>query len=622
MQHLRQSTASQEISLGQFLDSADGNTEEGGLTIANTDIKIRKHGGTTLINKTSGGATVISNGVYQAVLDATDTDTAGMLEIYVHVAGALAVKSVYMVLTATAFDALYTGTYNNFDAANDDVAVVTLVGTTTTNTDMVGTDGALTDKAGFSLSATGLDLIASTATGMVNLAIAVWDRVLTGGTHNINNSAGRRLRQLSGPILSAGTLDAATASTVDLETGVASTVNDFHLHDRIIITAGTGVGQSRIITSYVGTGSVAGVAPNWVTTPDNTSEYEVFPGSVHTETQKNGYTNSSIHIASSGVSGTVPYNNGIEDNPLDDGTLSDAVALDAVLGYNHYTLGKGATITLASSYTSHIFNGIGGVIALNGQSTSFCSFNNCVVSGIQTGAGRTFWEDARLNGPSTITDAAMFNCSINGTITLSDTGDYSLNQCVATNAAIAPVFDFGAVGNQELNLQGWNGPVSLSNVGNTGTDSVIITGSGEVTINSSCTGGTIKIIGDFIVTDNSAGSTVTYDDNTSNIVLTLADTNELQSDDVPGLIAALPDAAEVNAEMVDVMETDTHTEPAAVVGATASLKDAIMWNKTLGRNKMTQTATTTLLRNDADSGTISTSTVSDDTTTFIKGKHT
>ena len=144
MQHLRQSTASQEISLGPFLDTIDGDTEEDGLTIANTDIKIRKHGGTTLINKNSGGATVISQGIYQTTLDATDTDTAGQLEIYVHVTGALYVKSTYMVLTATAFDALYTGTFNNFDSATDTVANVTTVATTTTNSDMRGTDSAAT----------------------------------------------------------------------------------------------------------------------------------------------------------------------------------------------------------------------------------------------------------------------------------------------------------------------------------------------------------------------------------------------------------------------------------------------------------------------------------------------
>ena len=166
---LRQSTASQEISLGQFLDSTDGDTEENGLTIANTDIKIRKHGTTTLANKNSGGATNISNAVYHATLDATDTNTAGMLEIYVHVAGALAVKAVFNVLTATAFDAKYTGTYNNVAAtdivsagaittSSGAVSSVTTVTTTTTNTDMRGTDSAAT-AANLAIVDTNVDAI-------------------------------------------------------------------------------------------------------------------------------------------------------------------------------------------------------------------------------------------------------------------------------------------------------------------------------------------------------------------------------------------------------------------------------------------------------------------------------
>jgi hypothetical protein len=44
------------------------------------------------------------------------------------------------------------------------VSRVTLVDTTTTNTDMRGTDSALTDKSGFALSATGLDLVTSWTT--------------------------------------------------------------------------------------------------------------------------------------------------------------------------------------------------------------------------------------------------------------------------------------------------------------------------------------------------------------------------------------------------------------------------------------------------------------------------
>ena len=104
--YLKQSTASQEVTLGYFVDSTDGNTEETGLTIANTDILVWKTGATTLASKNSGGATHISNGIYYAVLDATDTNTLGPLVIYVHVAGALAIKLECLVLTAAVYDAI------------------------------------------------------------------------------------------------------------------------------------------------------------------------------------------------------------------------------------------------------------------------------------------------------------------------------------------------------------------------------------------------------------------------------------------------------------------------------------------------------------------------------------
>ena len=107
--YLKQSTASQEIPLGYFLDSTDGNTEETALTIANTDIKLWKAGATTLANKNSGGATHISNGVYYAVLDATDTNTLGSLIVFCHVAGALSVKVECVVLTANVYDSLIGG---------------------------------------------------------------------------------------------------------------------------------------------------------------------------------------------------------------------------------------------------------------------------------------------------------------------------------------------------------------------------------------------------------------------------------------------------------------------------------------------------------------------------------
>jgi hypothetical protein len=104
---LKQSTASQEIPLGYFLDSDNGDTEETGLTIANTDIKLWKNGATTLANKNSGGATHISNGIYYCMLDATDTNTLGPLVIFVHVSGALAVRVECEVYPANVYDSLF-----------------------------------------------------------------------------------------------------------------------------------------------------------------------------------------------------------------------------------------------------------------------------------------------------------------------------------------------------------------------------------------------------------------------------------------------------------------------------------------------------------------------------------
>jgi hypothetical protein len=89
---------------------------------------------------------------------------------------------------------------------------------------------------------------------------------------------------------------------------------------------------------------------------------------------------------------------------------------------------------------------------------------------------------------------------------------------------------------------------------------------------------------------------------------------------LPAQITALNDisAAEVNAEVVDVLVTDTFAE-VTVPAATASLKDMIHYVYSKARNKITQTSTTFTLRNDADSGNLGTATVSDDGTTTTKG---
>lgn len=116
---LRQSTASQSVKLGPFLDDTDGKTPETALTIANTDIKISKAGG-AYGNKNSGGGTHDVNGEYTITFDATDTATVGSLKVSCVVAGALPVWDEWRVVEEAVYDALFDAAsagYSTLDAA-------------------------------------------------------------------------------------------------------------------------------------------------------------------------------------------------------------------------------------------------------------------------------------------------------------------------------------------------------------------------------------------------------------------------------------------------------------------------------------------------------------------------
>lgn len=79
-------------------------------------------------------------------------------------------------------------------------------------------------------------------------------------------------------------------------------------------------------------------------------------------------------------------------------------------------------------------------------------------------------------------------------------------------------------------------------------------------------------------------------------------------------------ASDVNAQVLDVLNVDTFVEPSGAPAATATLVAKIGWLAALARNKITQTASTQTLRNDADDGNIATSAVSDDGSTFTRAE--
>ena len=71
-----------------------------------------------------------------------------------------------------------------------------------------------------------------------------------------------------------GTAQAGTDNTIQLAT-TAHSVDDWYNGLQIAITGGTGSGQSKTITDYVGSTRTATVDSDWATNPDATSTYEV-----------------------------------------------------------------------------------------------------------------------------------------------------------------------------------------------------------------------------------------------------------------------------------------------------------------------------------------------------------
>lgn len=167
---LRQSTASQEIPLGYFVDALDGNTEETALSIANTNIKLWKMGATALVDKNSGGATHMANGLYYCVLDATDTNTLGALVVWVHVSGALAVRVECVVLPAVVYDSLIAGSDRlqvHVDEMTAGIITATVIATNAVDADALAADAVSEIQSGLATASA-----LSTVAGYVDTEVA------------------------------------------------------------------------------------------------------------------------------------------------------------------------------------------------------------------------------------------------------------------------------------------------------------------------------------------------------------------------------------------------------------------------------------------------------------------
>jgi hypothetical protein len=106
MQYLKQSTAI-TLKIGPFLDEDDGKTSEGGLSITQANVRISKNGGNIISKGDTSSCSHDELGIYGCPINATDTNTLGRLQLWVHEAGALPVWHEYMIVDSNVYDSLF-----------------------------------------------------------------------------------------------------------------------------------------------------------------------------------------------------------------------------------------------------------------------------------------------------------------------------------------------------------------------------------------------------------------------------------------------------------------------------------------------------------------------------------
>jgi hypothetical protein len=376
----------------------------------------------------------------------------------------------------------------------------------------------------------------------------IWDEVLTGATHNIAASAGRRLRSIGDA--TSGTVNDAAATTTSFISTLTGGHDDHFSDQTLFFTDGGLAGMSRIITTYTSATKEITFDEALPAAPGNGDGFDVNPVHVHTQSQIaevvwnepltgithnitdssgkrirdlqefGSYEGGAIFIDTvNGAAGTTDYESGTILNPVD--TITDANTLATSLTLSRFEIAPASSIAFAASQVSQVFKGIGWTLALGGQDIS-----DSEIIGVQsvtgtatTPTGEAHFVDCEFIS-GTLGQSHFKFCGLGGTLTLSAAANYTMSDCYSQiPGSPTPIIDFGgAVGNTGLSMRRYSGGIEVQNYGATGTDTMSLEGNGQLVIAASCTGGTIYVRGNFKVTDNASGAVaIIYDDNSTTL---------------------------------------------------------------------------------------------------------
>lgn len=629
-QWLQQSTSITE-KIGPFLDDSDGFTPETALTITQPDVRLSKNGGAFAQKAAAQTLTHDENGFYGLTLDATDTDTLGRLKGNIDKTGALPVFFDFMVVPTNVWESMFGADRLQVHTAEISASLITA---TTIATDAITAAKIATDA---------IDASALAADAVNEIVDAVWDEVLTGATHNIATSAGRRLRALqefSVYALGAIWIDTVNgaAGTTDFENGtVTNPVNS--IADANTLSASLGI--NRFV---VASGSSLTFAAS--------QENQEFLGKNWT-LALGGQSISNSHFNGADVSGTgtsateVHFDHCEIDNVtlgtahLDQCDLVGTITLSAAATY--YILGcyhAGTAVVdfgaAVASTTVHIHDYHGALSISNmGQSgTDILHFSSS--NGNLTLNSNNIGGTVNLNGTFALTNNGSGQ-------TLNRSGDV-VDAVAGVDTLVTALNDLSAADvNAEVDTA--LSDISLDHLlfsalpTNFQTDVHDDSALGQMADNGSAvfdrTTDSLQVIADTTAPSAAVIADAVWDELTAghlvansfgvqcgtDIDAILVDTNELQSDDIPGDIAALNNlsAANINTEVADVINTDTSTEPAQGAPAvSASLRTKIDWLYKVMRNRKRQSATLWELYADNETTVDAKATISDDGTVAIK----
>jgi hypothetical protein len=188
----------------------------------------------------------LGNGWYNLAYTTTHTNTKGALALHITATGADPTDLVDEVVD---------------DLPGDSVSSVT------------GAVGSVTGAVGSVTGNVGGNVVGSVASVTGNVGGNVTGSVgsvASGGITRASFAADTGLQSIR-----SNTAQAGGSTSITLDSG-ASATNSFYNNCIVYLTGGTGAGQARFITAYVGATKVATVTA-WGTNPDNTSTFAILP---------------------------------------------------------------------------------------------------------------------------------------------------------------------------------------------------------------------------------------------------------------------------------------------------------------------------------------------------------